>query len=143
MSGVFNQAGSQAQKRSISALITYKFAYRKLGSSEWREIRHEGFETLPGQDLAKVFGRSQWEGWEAEYEFEFRGYRWPHAFGAVRTVSGLYYETEGGRVLCPRCANEHLQQTLDPAQPDWRIVRADVRDGKRLTCACCQRVLPT
>lgn len=64
---------------------------------------------------------------------EWLSYAWPGGYE-------IHYVTHTGDVLCHKCANDNLMQTIDPDSHDWFIVGADVHwEGAPLICDHCGR----
>lgn len=63
---------------------------------------------------------------------EWPAYAWPGGYP-------LYYVTEDSGVLCPKCANEHLQLTLDgDGDAGWKIVAQVINyEDPELHCDHC------
>jgi hypothetical protein len=52
----------------------------------------------------------------------------------------LYYITADGGVLCPKCANDNFDLTLDKDDPQWYIVDIGVNwEDEELICDNCYK----
>lgn len=60
-------------------------------------------------------------------------YAWPGGYP-------LYYLTQDGGILCPKCANENAKLSGDPHDPQWNVIAYDVNwEDEDLICDHCYK----
>lgn len=66
---------------------------------------------------------------------EWPSHAWPGGYP-------LFLITRDGATLCPRCANEHLELTLSPDDPQWFVTGQEINyEDTTLDCDHCgQRI---
>lgn len=100
----------QRTKSSVTAPAT----------ATWKEVLDEQRKFSFGQNLKAV--RREWETWA-----------WPGGYP-------IYYVTKDCGVLCPKCANKNLTQTLDKEDAQFYITHADVNyEDPHLYCDHCNK----